>query len=138
MPNLFWFMPVPILVLVTMYGLIRAVARNANYMPFLLTLVPPAGSSRRDRPRDVLFVLDRSGSMSGWKMAAARRAVARMVDTLTDRDRFTVYALNDFVCPDNGDQANTPDCDVPSSQEALPQIAADAIAKGALVGTYSR
>jgi hypothetical protein len=30
LPNLFWFMPVPILVLVTLYGLIRAVARNAT------------------------------------------------------------------------------------------------------------
>ncbi|MDZ3995433.1 cytochrome d ubiquinol oxidase subunit II [Pseudomonas sp. Teo4] len=39
MPNLFWFMPVPILVLVTFYGLLKAVARNAHYTPFLLTLV---------------------------------------------------------------------------------------------------
>ncbi|SDY31931.1 cytochrome d ubiquinol oxidase subunit II [Pseudomonas sp. NFACC08-1] len=39
LPNLFWFLPVPILVLVTLYGLFRAVARNANYMPFILTLV---------------------------------------------------------------------------------------------------
>ncbi|MDH0303093.1 MULTISPECIES: cytochrome d ubiquinol oxidase subunit II [unclassified Pseudomonas] len=39
MPNLVWFMPVPILVLVTFYGLLRAVARNAHYTPFLLTLV---------------------------------------------------------------------------------------------------
>ncbi|HDS1817001.1 cytochrome d ubiquinol oxidase subunit II [Pseudomonas putida] len=39
MPNLIWFMPVPILVLVTFYGLLKAVARNANYTPFLLTLV---------------------------------------------------------------------------------------------------
>lgn len=38
MPNLLWFMPVPILVLVTCYGLLRAVARNAHYTPFLLTL----------------------------------------------------------------------------------------------------
>lgn len=38
MPNLLWFMPVPILVLVTYYGLLRAVARNAHYTPFLLTL----------------------------------------------------------------------------------------------------
>ncbi|MFT2158136.1 cytochrome d ubiquinol oxidase subunit II [Pseudomonas putida] len=38
MPNLFWFMPVPILVVVTFYGLLRAVARNAHYTPFLLTL----------------------------------------------------------------------------------------------------
>ncbi|MCV9918847.1 MULTISPECIES: cytochrome d ubiquinol oxidase subunit II [Pseudomonas] len=39
MPNLIWFMPVPVLVLVTFYGLLKAVARNANYTPFLLTLV---------------------------------------------------------------------------------------------------
>ncbi|HWD33821.1 cytochrome d ubiquinol oxidase subunit II [Pseudomonas caricapapayae] len=38
LPNLFWFLPVPILVLVTLYGLLRAVARNAHYTPFLLTL----------------------------------------------------------------------------------------------------
>ncbi len=39
MPNLIWFMPVPVLVLVTFYGLFKAVARNAHYTPFLLTLV---------------------------------------------------------------------------------------------------
>ena len=39
MPNLIWFMPVPLLVLVTFYGLLKAVARNAHYTPFLLTLV---------------------------------------------------------------------------------------------------
>ncbi|AOE62321.1 cytochrome d ubiquinol oxidase subunit II [Pseudomonas corrugata] len=39
LPNLFWFLPVPVLVLVTMYGLFRAVARNAHYTPFILTLV---------------------------------------------------------------------------------------------------
>ena len=39
MPNLIWFMPVPLLVLVTFFGLLKAVARNAHYTPFLLTLV---------------------------------------------------------------------------------------------------
>ncbi|MDU9392213.1 cytochrome d ubiquinol oxidase subunit II [Pseudomonas sp. zfem002] len=39
MPNLLWFMPVPLLVLVTFYGLLQAVKRNAHYTPFLLTLV---------------------------------------------------------------------------------------------------
>ncbi|WP_369988189.1 cytochrome d ubiquinol oxidase subunit II [Pseudomonas xanthosomatis] len=39
MPNLVWFMPVPLLVLVTFYALLRAVQRNAHYTPFLLTLV---------------------------------------------------------------------------------------------------
>lgn len=39
MPNMLWFMPVPLLVLVTFYGLLQAVKRNAHYTPFLLTLV---------------------------------------------------------------------------------------------------
>lgn len=61
---------------------------------FQLTLVPPADLSRAQKPRDVIFLLDRSGSMGGWKMIAARRATARMVDTLSERDRFTVYAFD--------------------------------------------
>jgi Ca-activated chloride channel family protein len=63
----------------------------------VLTLLPPAGTAKSQRPRDVVFVLDRSGSMGGWKMVAARRALGRMVDTLTARDRFTVYAFDDTV-----------------------------------------
>ncbi|MDZ5604697.1 cytochrome d ubiquinol oxidase subunit II [Pseudomonas sp. RP23018S] len=39
MPNLLWFMPVPILVLVTFYALLKAVGRDSHYAPFLLTLV---------------------------------------------------------------------------------------------------
>lgn len=63
---------------------------------FALTLVPPQ-LAVADRPRDVIFVLDRSGSMEGWKMVAARRAVARMVDTLCARDRFGVLAFDDSI-----------------------------------------
>lgn len=39
LPNLFWFMPVPILVLVCTWALLRAVANNAHHSPFVLTLV---------------------------------------------------------------------------------------------------
>ncbi len=63
---------------------------------FLLTVVPPVGQAA-PQPRDVVFVLDRSGSMGGWKMIAARRALGRMVDTLLDHDRFTVLAFDDVV-----------------------------------------
>jgi Ca-activated chloride channel family protein len=64
---------------------------------FLLSVVPPTGQAPATRPRDVVFVLDRSGSMGGWKMVAARRALGRMVDTLTDQDRLAVYAFDDRV-----------------------------------------
>ena len=38
-PNLFWFLPVPVLVLITVWALFKAVARNAEYTSFLLTQV---------------------------------------------------------------------------------------------------
>jgi Ca-activated chloride channel family protein len=63
---------------------------------FLLTVLPPL-TSAPPRRRDVALVLDRSGSMHGWKMAAARRAAARIVDTLTPADRFTVLAFDNSV-----------------------------------------
>ena len=65
---------------------------------FSLVIVPPAQvADVKQAPRDVVFMLDRSGSMSGWKMVAARRAVARMVDTLTGEDRVTVMAFDNSV-----------------------------------------
>jgi Ca-activated chloride channel family protein len=64
---------------------------------FLLTLVPPLAKPGQGAGRDVVFVLDRSGSMAGWKMVAARRALARMIDTLTEHDRFTVFAFDDRI-----------------------------------------
>ncbi|HEX6357527.1 VIT domain-containing protein [Actinophytocola sp.] len=60
---------------------------------FALTVLPPAIEAAR-RGRDVVLVLDRSGSMGGWKMVAARRAAARIVDTLSGDDRFTVFAFD--------------------------------------------
>jgi Ca-activated chloride channel family protein len=59
-------------------------------------VLPPAGVAA-PRPRDVVLLLDRSGSMQGWKMVAARRAAARIIDTLGDADRFTVLAFDHTV-----------------------------------------
>lgn len=64
---------------------------------FELTLVPPAPALAARKARDVVFVLDRSGSMDGWKMIAARRAVARMIDSLHAQDRFALLAFDSLV-----------------------------------------
>lgn len=63
---------------------------------FAIQLFPPKLPPSA-KPRDVVFVLDRSGSMEGWKMVAARRALGRMIDTLTNRDTFRVIAFDTQV-----------------------------------------
>ncbi|HEX4451164.1 MAG TPA: VIT domain-containing protein [Kofleriaceae bacterium] len=64
---------------------------------FMLTLVPPSTRATAQKPRDVVIVIDRSGSMGGWKMVAARRAAARLIDSLTSRDRFCAIAFDDHI-----------------------------------------
>ena len=65
---------------------------------FALTIVPPIDEAGAcPRPRAVAFVLDRSGSMDGWKIVAARRAMARMIDTLNDADRFCLLAFDSVM-----------------------------------------
>jgi Ca-activated chloride channel family protein len=63
---------------------------------FALTVLPPTGEAPK-RARDVVLVLDRSGSMGGWKMVAARRAAARIIDTLGGDDRFAVLAFDHMI-----------------------------------------
>ncbi|ACZ85702.1 VIT domain-containing protein [Streptosporangium roseum] len=63
---------------------------------FALTVVPDPAPATANA-KDVVLVLDRSGSMTGWKMVAARRAAARIVDTLTGGDRFAVLSFDGVV-----------------------------------------
>jgi Ca-activated chloride channel family protein len=63
---------------------------------FQLVVVPPDAAGA-GRAKDVVLLLDRSGSMGGWKMVAARRAAARVVDTLTAADRFAVLTFDHQV-----------------------------------------
>jgi Ca-activated chloride channel family protein len=63
---------------------------------YQLVVLPPAPAAT-PRPKDVVLLLDRSGSMGGWKMVAARRAAARVIDTLTADDRFAVLTFDHEV-----------------------------------------
>ncbi|TWU56718.1 Type II secretion system protein E [Rubripirellula tenax] len=62
---------------------------------FAVQVSPPAKAS--SSPRDIVFLLDRSGSMSGWKMDAARRGISRLIDTLSPQDRFQVLAFDNRI-----------------------------------------
>ena len=65
---------------------------------FMLMLDPSAGR-RADaaHPRDVLFVLDTSGSMAGEKIEQAKQAVSHALRRLGDRDRFALVTFSSNV-----------------------------------------
>jgi Ca-activated chloride channel family protein len=61
----------------------------------LLTLVPPLPAAHVPPvARDLIVLLDTSGSMSGEPLAQARALVEAVVDSLTDQDRFEILAFS--------------------------------------------
>lgn len=57
---------------------------------YFLLLASPGVESKDSKviPKDVVFVLDTSGSMAGLKLAQAKKALAFCVENLNDGDRF--------------------------------------------------
>src|SRR5215204_4071875 len=61
----------------------------------LATLVPPAITDDAEPPpREFVFVLDRSGSMSGGPLAEAKNALRACLRTLGERDSFALLAFD--------------------------------------------
>lgn len=58
----------------------------------LLTLVPPSGQ-RASVSRDLIFLIDVSGSMHGQPLDQLKRVAAAMIDTLGPNDRVEVIAF---------------------------------------------
>jgi Ca-activated chloride channel family protein len=61
----------------------------------MLSILPPKRDGFLGLARDVVFVLDRSGSMGGVKMTSAARACSLLLGTLGPRDRFAIAAFDD-------------------------------------------
>jgi len=75
-------------------------ARLAEGRPYadgaygLLTLMPPLPDGRPPAlPRDLIVLLDMSGSMAGEPLDQARRIVARVIDTLGDADQLELIGF---------------------------------------------
>jgi Ca-activated chloride channel family protein len=88
----------------------RPVAGSNGY--FMLLLAPRAELSRSQQvPRDMVFVLDTSGSMRGKRMDQARNALKYCIDKLSPNDRFniinfatTVNKYSESLLPASTDQ----------------------------------
>jgi Ca-activated chloride channel family protein len=64
---------------------------------FMLLLSPSPGDTAAALARDVTFVVDVSGSMSGPKLEQARAALRQALGTLGARDRFRLIAFSSTV-----------------------------------------
>ena len=65
---------------------------------FLLIATPPHVSSEAEAiPKDIVFVLDTSGSMSGGKIDQAKQALRFVLENLNPGDRFAVITFSDFT-----------------------------------------
>ncbi|MEI7731637.1 MAG: VIT domain-containing protein [Verrucomicrobiota bacterium] len=68
---------------------------------FFLLLATPAVESAKNTviPKDIVFVLDTSGSMAGNKLNQAKKALAFCVENLQDQDRFEILRFSTEVEP---------------------------------------
>lgn len=63
---------------------------------FIFLFTPEVGAARETAmPKDLVLVLDRSGSMSGEKIDQAKQALHFILDHLNPEDRFSIVAFND-------------------------------------------
>jgi Ca-activated chloride channel family protein len=76
--------------------LVRAAGNSVRHV--LISFAAPASRHTSTRePVNVSFVIDRSGSMGGSKIALAREAVVQALRMLKATDRFSVVAYDDQV-----------------------------------------
>ncbi len=79
----------------------------------LVTLFPPLSESQQPPPRvprDVLFLIDTSGSMSGESIGQAQAGLLRCLDMLQPEDAFTIVRFSsDYTSFSPSLQAATPD-----------------------------
>jgi Ca-activated chloride channel family protein len=68
---------------------------------YFLLLASPGAEVKNTKviPKDVMFVLDTSGSMAGAKLEQAKKALAFCVENLNDNDRFEVLRFATEVEP---------------------------------------
>jgi Ca-activated chloride channel family protein len=77
----------------------RSAAKDA-VGSFALTIVPDLGAGQVKSPRvgsEVVFVLDRSGSMGGASMPQARTALQLCLRQLREGDRFNILAFDNVI-----------------------------------------
>jgi len=92
---------------------------------FMMLVSPnPHGASERVTPKDIVAVLDHSGSMSGEKIAQAKEALRYIVRNLNKDDRFNIVLYNDQVEPMFDSMRKVNDRDVRDAMDRIDRLSA--------------
>lgn len=80
----------------------RMPAPGSGAQDHFLFLFSPSGSPQRGEnaeaiPKDIVFVIDRSGSMAGEKMVQAQDALQFILGQLNAQDRFAIVSFDDVL-----------------------------------------
>ncbi len=77
-------------------GLFRQSHSELDYV--MATITPPSVQRVGEAtPREMIFVIDNSGSMAGESMPAARRSLLFALETLRPQDRFNIIRFDDTM-----------------------------------------
>lgn len=106
-------------------GLFAEEVHGATHLA--VNLLPPAESEwpGSERPRDLLLILDKSGSMSGPAMEQAKQAVALAIRRLGPGDRFDLIAFDDQAARLFGRLRRVDDASRAEALRALDRLEAD-------------
>ncbi|MFS1703390.1 marine proteobacterial sortase target protein [Alteromonas sp. AMM-1] len=63
----------------------------------MVMMIPPNAPVKQALSKDIIFVIDTSGSMQGNSMIQAKSSLALAVDQLSPNDRFNIIAFSDRV-----------------------------------------
>ncbi|GGF81237.1 marine proteobacterial sortase target protein [Alteromonas lipolytica] len=61
----------------------------------MLMMIPPTAQVKQPLAKDILFVIDISGSMQGKSIIQAKASLAEAIEQLAPDDRFNIIAFND-------------------------------------------
>ena len=65
-----------------------------DYQYGLLMVMPPKASNAKSLNKEVVYIIDKSGSMGGVAMRQAKQALETALDLLTDKDSFNIIAFD--------------------------------------------
>jgi len=73
---------------------VQLLAHKSNDSGYFLLFIYPSVVNQSPIPKDVVFVIDTSGSMEGTKIEQAKRALKYGLDKLNGSDRFNIIAFS--------------------------------------------